>query len=310
MSVERLFTPFFDPVDMTALCPADITATRFSENYPEANCYFPLFIDEDTPLCRQVEQQEYAFRSARYGPFIDNILGMNWQLPNGTLVRVGERVVKSSTGYNLSRFLLHAPRKFGRPHDFVLRLRACNEMRFVAILSGSYRDLNACRQALLQSSWIHVIDSLDWCWKDGEDFIRLESGIQNGNANAYRGYILMLKDRYMLNVDFVDRERPANNLLVAVKLLPGEAASLACELHQKTKLPIACLLVNGYVLVYESAAGVMLQDWELQELRNLACEQGGHVRARNMKGADHSCDDLAESLLEKWTSNLSAHAYT
>ena len=65
----------------------------------------------------------FASASSRFGPYCDNIMGMNWKLRDGHVVRIGERVVKSTTGYDLLRFLLNSDGRFGEPVDFVLRLR-------------------------------------------------------------------------------------------------------------------------------------------------------------------------------------------
>jgi len=50
-------------------------------------------------------------------------MGMNWRLPDGRIVRVGERVVKTTTGYDWFRFLLHTSHRFGHATDYASRLQ-------------------------------------------------------------------------------------------------------------------------------------------------------------------------------------------
>ena len=106
LTEERLFEPFMDAVDGILCVPATSTAGRVNDEAVSHGLRFPLFVDRQAPLSQQVAASPYAPASSRFGPYCDNITGMNWEMADGRRVRIGERVVTSTTGYDLFRFVL------------------------------------------------------------------------------------------------------------------------------------------------------------------------------------------------------------
>ena len=86
--------------------PAESSAADIRARIGKHPLRFPLILDLHATLEEQVAASGFAPASSRFGPYCDNIMGMNWQLPAGRIVRIGERVVKSTTGYDWFRFLL------------------------------------------------------------------------------------------------------------------------------------------------------------------------------------------------------------
>ena len=158
---SRLFVPFLDPIDGVLCLSADATATEIHAHAAPHQQRFPLLIDAAATLRAQVEATGFAPASSRFGPFCDNIVGMNWQLPNGHIVRIGERVVKTTTGYDLFRFLLTSSRRFGTPIDYVLRLRPDCGVTSVCWLSGQTDTVSQAVPVLLKNCWMHWFDSID-----------------------------------------------------------------------------------------------------------------------------------------------------
>lgn len=158
---ERTFAPFFDEIDGVMSGPATMTAADLETLRTSHGFRFPLLMDQTRTIREQVAASGFAPASSRFGPYCDNIMGMNWKLPSGRIVRIGERVVKSTTGYDLLRFLLNSDGRFGEPVDFVLRLRPDSGMSGVFTLTGD--DPSVCRAtaALLATCWIHWFDSVD-----------------------------------------------------------------------------------------------------------------------------------------------------
>lgn len=118
-------------------------------------------IDPAATLREQVDATGFAPASSRFGPYCDNILGMNWKLPNGRVVRIGERVVKTTTGYDLFRFLLSSGSRYGQPIDYVLRLRPdCGETS-VYWLAGLTDAVCRVVPDLLKNCWMHWLDAID-----------------------------------------------------------------------------------------------------------------------------------------------------
>lgn len=162
MQAERLFSHFLDPVDGTLCLPATATAAEIRSQTKEIRLRFPLLLDANATLREQVNATTHAPASCRFGPYCDNILGMNWRLPGGRIARIGERVVKSTTGYDWLRFLLHSGRRYGEPVDYVLRLRPDCGFHLSARFSGAAVALRLCVKHLLHSGWMHWWDAVDF----------------------------------------------------------------------------------------------------------------------------------------------------
>jgi glycolate oxidase subunit GlcD len=158
---ERFFTPYFDDIDGTCCCPATWSLRKLTEYCQPRGFRFPLLLDPAATLSEHVQATAWAPASSRFGPFCDNIIGMNWELPDGRRVRLGERVVKSTTGYDLFRFLLHANRSLGQPADFVLRLRPDCGTHAVFRLEGPLTATADAAAELLAGCWLHWFDAID-----------------------------------------------------------------------------------------------------------------------------------------------------
>jgi glycolate oxidase len=154
----RCFEPFLDPIDGILCISADATAADIREQAEPHGLRFPFILDPHVTLREQVAASGFAPASSRFGPVCDNIVGMNWKLPNGRVVRIGERVVKTTTGYDLFRFLLSSGDRFGQPVDYVLRLRTDGGMTSICELSGAA----AAVPAILKHCWMHWFDAVDF----------------------------------------------------------------------------------------------------------------------------------------------------
>jgi len=157
----RCFTPFLDEIDGITCVSANATAADITALATPHRMRFPLIIDSQASLKDQVEATGFAPASSRFGPYCDNIVGMNWKLPSGRVVRIGERVAKTTTGYDLFRFLLLSGRRFGEPVDYVLRLRPDCGVTSVHWLNCPKSALKTTVGSLLKNCWMHWFDSID-----------------------------------------------------------------------------------------------------------------------------------------------------
>lgn len=173
MTTERLFVPFLDEVDGTICLPATAAAPEIEAEACAHRLRFPLLLDPARPLSEQVAASTHAPASCRFGPYCDNILGMNWRLPSGRVARIGERVAKTTTGYDWLRFLLHSGNRFGEPVDYVIRLRPDCGLGATARFDGAPAALQACLSALLHGGWMHWWDAVDFIAEGGTSFVRV-----------------------------------------------------------------------------------------------------------------------------------------
>ena len=160
-SPPRRFSHFCDWVDAVVCVSADVTPAELAKAIGTPTLRCPLVENSSDPLRAQIAAGPYAAASSRFGPWCDNVIGMNWRLPSGRIVRLGERVVKSTTGYDLLRFFLHSGDRFGEPVDYVLRLRPALPLHAMYRLTGSIAQLNQAIRFLRRSPWGLWFDRID-----------------------------------------------------------------------------------------------------------------------------------------------------
>ncbi len=202
LTEERLFEPFIDATDGVLCLPAGSDEAEIERLAGLHGLRFPLLHDRGAPLCDQVAASPFAPASSRFGPYCDNITGMNWELPDGRRVRIGERVVKSTTGYDLLRFLLGTVGRYGRPVDYVLRLRPACEESQTFFLRGDPVLLREAAAGILRTSWIHWFDSVDVL--EGGEFsslLRVAVNCPAEECDAYLGFLSGIAARHGLSLD-------------------------------------------------------------------------------------------------------------
>ena len=254
LRVPRTFEPFIDAIDGVMCCPATMTTAELRDQAAAHGLRFPLILDEHKPICEQVAASGFAPASSRFGPYCDNITGMNWRLPNGRIVRIGERVVKSTTGYDLLRFLLNSSDHFGEPVDFVLRLRPECGTTHVFSLSGSCESVSQAAVAMLATCWLHWFDSVDAVLEGSHESCRLrislncpvyESGVYMEHLSAFAAkHELRLHSESIASV-------PADGCPdFVLKTTPDQVIRLARSVAVENDVTCIALCYNGVVHGY------------------------------------------------------------
>jgi hypothetical protein len=250
----RLFTPFLDTIDGVTCVAADITASELRELIGPHHLRFPLMTDASLPLATQVKASEYAPASSRFGELCDNIIGMNWRLADGRIVRIGERVVKSTTGYDLLRFLMHSDGRFGEPVDFVLRLRPHCGMDGLIELSGTRDVVTKAMPELLQSCWMNWFDSVDVLAESKSDFFTLRIAINTPSDewHVFESMLAAFASAQKLAFKAVPQApAPIDGCPdFALKTTPDRVVALASELAATYGIKCLALCYNGVVHGY------------------------------------------------------------
>jgi len=256
---ERLFIPFLDEVDGTLCLSANATAADICTAIGAHKLRFPLILDETKTLRQQVAATTHAPASCRFGPYCDNILGMNWRLPGGRIVRIGERVVKTTTGYDWLRFLLHSGSRFGEPVDYVVRLRPDSGFTALARFEGRIEALRRCISKLLHSGWMHWWDAVDFITEESIPSIRVQVHCAPEEMSIYAGQLTKISKETGATVDLQNHtSAPGDGLPdLVVKTTPDRVISLACELAGGG-LRCVAPCYNGVVHVYPGGEGADL----------------------------------------------------
>lgn len=274
---ERMFAPFFDPVDMVGVFPADLPLGELRLQVSGEGLRFPLHADETSTLEAHLQAMEYASGSARFGPFCDNILGMNWRLPDGRLVRVGEQVVKSTTGYDLQRFLLHMGAEAGRAEQIVVRLRPAGTATVEGVFRADAEVLERLGRRLRASVWSHWVDAADLCLENGLWRLEISANGLAGEEDLYLRFFASLADDNRCHFEPVARPAWEGLPGYCVKCLPGEALRIAREQVARHGGRARILLFNGYIHFWpEIDPGAE----SMTALQESVAPQGGHVFGR------------------------------
>jgi hypothetical protein len=246
---KRLFERFIDPVDAVLCVPADSHVTAIEQEALPHGLRFPLLLDRATPLCEQVASSPFAPASSRYGPFCDNITGMNWEMPDGRRVRVGERVVKSTTGYDLLRFLLGSGERYGRATDYVLRLRPACDTSLIFRLGGEIESLRSALSTLLRSSWMHWFDSVDLVVEKAP-FLRIAVHCPSSESPVYWNFLSGVIATFALSMEASPGSVFDGCPDLVIKTSPELAVETALDLAKHTGTKCVALCYCGVVHVF------------------------------------------------------------
>ena len=253
---ERLFTPFIDSVDGTLCLPANSTAAQISEMTAGRRLRFPLILDAAATLEQQTNAATHAPASCRFGPYCDNILGVNWRLPSGRVARIGERVVKTTTGYDWLRFLVHSGKRYGEPLDYVIRLRPDCGFDLMAYFEGAPPMLQSCVRRLLHSGWMHWWDSVDFLCERGRASVRVAVHCPRAEAGIFEAELSRVANEFGARLRLEEVVQPSFDGLpdVIAKTTPDRAISLAHALGGESERCVA-LCYNGVVHVRLAEGG-------------------------------------------------------
>ena len=248
---ERLFVPFLDEVDGTVCLTENATAADIHSQASAHHLRFPLLVDEAKTLREQITATTHAPASCRFGPYCDNILGMNWRLPSGRIARIGERVVKTTTGYDWLRFLLHSGSRYGEPVDYVLRLRPDCGCTAIARFDGDTKALRSCVSKLLHSGWMHWWDAVDCIAEDGASFVRVVIHCVPEEAAIFGQQLERVAASSFTQLALQNNAPPPLDGLpdLVIKTTPDRVMGLAAELAQGARRCVA-LCYSGVVHVY------------------------------------------------------------
>lgn len=296
---NRTFAPFLDEVDMVMCCAASKPLAEVNERAAAVGLRFPLVCDPAASLAEHCSATDYAGTSARFGSYADNVLGMNWELLSGRIVRIGERVIKSATGYDLLRFLLHTDGRYGHARDYVIRLRPLRSATLRVVFQDSQAKLGELRDQVLSSSWVHWLDCVDLYVADnGRCALALEVNCGVEEQTVFAEYF----DRLGADAEIVPSGlTPLTRVTLptmSVKTTLTTAPALARRLVDEYGGSARVLCVNGVVHYFRDPQ----TRFAITDALMASCvEDGGHIMAAESQFRPaHGEATWAESLETTW----------
>jgi len=276
---QRLFLPFLDLTDMVMCRPAGTSLRVINQEAAQSGLRFPLVCEPQASLGAHMAAVDYASNSARFGPFVDNILGMNWELKSGKVVRIGERVIKSATGYDLLRFLLHSDGRYGRATDYVLRLRPLGGETAHVTFTGTDEVIEQICTTLRKSSWIHWIDAVDLCLTaQGERSLHLDVDCALGEGVLFLDFFQEMGREGGADLTTISAPGFPGFPALSLKTTVPAATSLARLLVREHGGSARVLCVNGVAFYYPPPDLRTLPDAFLADLARQCAAEGGHLQ--------------------------------
>lgn len=280
---ERLFEPFLDAIDGIALCHASATWQEIQDAGSAQGLRFPLLLAPHATLLEHLRSSGYAPASSRFGPFCDNILGMNWRLPSGEMVRIGERVAKTTTGYDLLRFLLQSRGDFGTPEQFVVRYRSAHGENFQCDVVGDPTSLCQLGDVVSHSCWIHWFDSVDILYDptDNSWSLRLLLNAPADEWQVAEGFIDEHCQRLGLGSNFrVVHQPPSDGLPdLCFKTTRDHALHIAQNIVRDSSIKLSASCHTGVIHFY--SVDQQLLNRVTDSYRASILERGGELHSRH-----------------------------
>lgn len=246
---ERLFEPFLDPVDGALCVAASMPLREVAALAGAQKMRFPLQLDAEATLVQHLDSAGYAPASHRFGPFCDNILGMNWRLPDGRVLRVGEQVAKTTTGYDWLRFLLHTGGRYGAATHYVMRLRPDCGFSAVAVLEGDTQRLRGCVASMLRGAWMHWWESIDFLPQESGGVLRVGVHCPEREAGAFEGELRRLVSEHGLFLGWQPGSEmdPVGLPDFVMKTTPDRVMQLAVDVRNRGASRVVAFCYHGVV---------------------------------------------------------------